>query len=52
MAIDAWLPVGFIAPDVERARLALQDGLDWQIYETQGGGRILFAKSQLAKSMV
>jgi cell division protease FtsH len=49
MAIDAWLPVGFIAPDGERARLALQDGLDWQIYETQGGGRILFAKSQLAK---
>jgi len=49
MAIDAWLPVGFIAPDGERVRLALQDGLDWQIYETQGGGRILFAKLQLAK---
>lgn len=49
MAIDAWFPVGFTAPDGERARLALQDGLDWQIYESQGGGRILIAKTQLAK---
>lgn len=48
MAIDAWLPVGFSTPDGERARLALHEGTDWQIYEAQGGGRILVAKSVLA----
>ena len=49
MAIDAWFPVGFTVPDGETIRFALQDGLDWQIYESKGGGRILIAKARLVK---
>ncbi len=48
MPLDAWLPIGFCTPDGERARLALHEGADWQIYEAQGGGRILVTKSALA----
>lgn len=48
VALDAWLPVGFSTPDGEKARLALHEGADWQIYEAQGGGRILVTKSVLA----
>lgn len=48
VALDAWLPVGFSTPDGERARLALHEGTDWQIYEAQGGGRILVTKQLLA----
>lgn len=36
-------------PDGERVRLALQAGVDWQIYESQSGNRILVAKEGLAK---
>ncbi len=48
VALDAWLPVGFSTPDGERARLALHEGTDWQIYKAQGGGRILVTKPALA----
>ncbi len=47
MPLDAWLPVGFTTPDGEQARLALHEGVDWQIFEAQGGGRILVAKETL-----
>lgn len=43
------MPVGFTTPDGERVRLALQEGMDWQIYESQSGNRILVAKDSLAK---
>jgi len=49
MTIDAWLPVGFTVPDGETVRFAIQDGLDWQIYESKGGGRVLIAKARLVK---
>lgn len=49
MAIDAWLPVAFKIPDGEQIRIALQDGLEWQIYEARGGGRLLIVRLQLAK---
>lgn len=49
MALDSWMPVGFTTPDGERVRLALQEGMDWQIYESQSGNRILVAKDSLAK---
>lgn len=39
-------------PDGERARLALYEGGDWQIYEAQGGGRILVVTKQLATRWV
>jgi cell division protease FtsH len=48
MALNSWMPVGFSAPDGEKIRLALQEGVDWQIYESQSGGRILVAKEPLA----
>ena len=48
MALDAWLPVGFTIPDGERARVALHEGMDWQIYLSMGGGRILLAREPLA----
>ena len=47
MALDAWLPIGFKLPDGARARIALYEGADWQVYETQGGGRALVAHDEL-----
>lgn len=49
MALEPWLPVGFTLPDGAKARIALFEGTDWQIYETMGGGRALVAKSSLAQ---
>lgn len=48
MALDSWMPVGFSTPGGEKVRLALQEGLDWQIYESQAGNRILVAKESIA----
>ena len=48
MPLDSWLPVGFTTPDGERAKRALFEGADWQLYEVQGGGRILVFKESLA----
>lgn len=48
MPLDSWLPVGFNTPDGERTRRALFEGADWQLYEAQGGGRILVFKESLA----
>ena len=48
MALDSWMPVGFSTPDGEKVKLALQEGVDWQIYESQSGSRILVAKEGLA----
>ena len=52
MVLDAWLPGGFSTPDGERVRLALHEGVDWQIYEAQGGGRTLVTKSALAAQWI
>lgn len=49
MALDAWLPIGFKLPDGAKARVALFEGADWQILETQGGGRALVASEALAQ---
>ena len=44
MALDAWLPIGFKLPDGAKARVALFEGADWQILETQVvGGRSSYA---------
>ncbi len=48
MALDAWLPIGFNLPSGAKARIALFEGADWQIYETQGGGRALVVHDALA----
>ena len=47
MALDAWLPIGFKLPDGAKARVALYEGADWQVYETQGGGRALVVYDEL-----
>lgn len=49
MALDAWLPIGFQLPDGANVRAALFEGVDWQIYETMGGGRALVAQDTLAQ---
>jgi hypothetical protein len=49
MALDAWLPIGFKLPDGARVRAALFEGVDWQIYETMGGGRALVVLDALAQ---
>lgn len=49
MALDAWLPIGFKLPDGAEVRTALFEGVDWQIYETMGGGRALITQDTLAQ---
>lgn len=49
MALDAWLPIGFQLPDGARAFVALFEGSDWQILETQGGGRALVVRETLSQ---
>lgn len=49
MVLDAWLPIGFKLPDGAKARVALFEGADWQILETQGGGRALVVHDALAQ---
>lgn len=47
MALDVWLPIGFKLPDGAKVRTALFEGMDWQIYETMGGGRALVVLAAL-----
>ena len=49
MTVDAWLPIGFKLPDGARARVALFEGANWQVVETEGGGRALLARDDLAQ---
>lgn len=49
MPLDAWLPVGLALPDGARIRLVVHEGVDWQVFEAQGGGYALIAKVSLAK---
>ena len=43
MALDPWLPVGHELPDGPKARVALFEGVGWQILATDGPGRALMA---------
>jgi SpoVK/Ycf46/Vps4 family AAA+-type ATPase len=47
MALDAWLPIGLKLSDGAKVRVALFEGADWQVYETQGGGRALVVHDNL-----
>lgn len=49
MALDAWLPIGFKLPDGARTRVALLQGSNWQVIETDGGGRAVLARDELAQ---
>ena len=48
MIRDAWLPVGFVLPEGLRIQRILDDGVDWQIYQTTESGRALIVKETLA----
>lgn len=52
MAFDAWLPIGFKLPDGAKTRVALFEGLNWQILETPGGGRALIVQDDLAQRWI
>lgn len=52
MTLDAWLPVGHKLPDGAKFRIALFEGTGWQILETQGNGRALVARDELASRWV
>ena len=47
MALESWLPVGFILPDGANCRRALHEGADWQIIETEGQGTALVANQNI-----
>ena len=48
MPLDAWLPVGYKLPDGAKVRVAVFDGVNWQIYGTHADGRALVAQDELA----
>ena len=52
MALDSWMPIGLTLPDGEQVRIALQEGLNWQIYESKAGSRILVVKELLANRWI
>ena len=52
MALDTWLPVGYRLPDGAKARVAMFEGINWQIFETQGKGRALVAHDELARRWI
>ncbi|MFM6996406.1 MAG: ATP-binding protein [Limnohabitans sp.] len=48
MAIEAWLPIGFVLPDGANTRTALFEGGNWQIFATSVGGKALVVTPDLA----
>lgn len=52
MSLDVWLPIGHKLADGARTRLALFEGPGWQVVETDGGGRALLARAELADRWV
>ncbi|MBL0320392.1 MAG: ATP-binding protein [Alphaproteobacteria bacterium] len=49
MALDAWLPVNHEVENDIKLKGVLVQGIDWQIYSTQKGGRALLAKKSLVQ---
>ncbi|MFC1690455.1 ATP-binding protein [Pseudomonadota bacterium] len=47
MPIESWFPVGFKLPDGNKLRLAKQEGIDWQIFETLSTQNSLIATNVL-----
>lgn len=52
MAVDAWLPVGYKLPDGAKVRVAVFEGTNWQIFETQENGRALVAHDELTRRWI
>ncbi|MFZ3139125.1 ATP-binding protein [Polaromonas sp.] len=47
MALESWLPIGFILPDGGICRKPRHGAVDWQIVETGGGGTALVVAKSL-----
>lgn len=47
MAIDAWLPNGFLFPDGAKVGSAAFEGVGWQVYGTAGKGHALVVHQEL-----
>ncbi len=52
MLLDSWIPVGYTLPDGVKVRAALFGGANWQIYQSQVGGRSLVAQGELASRWI
>lgn len=52
MAVEHWLPIGFILPDGARCGRAVHGSTNWQIVQTAGGGSALIAKAEVAAKWV
>lgn len=52
MTIDPWLPIGFEFPEGEKAKSAILEGENWQIYEVTTGGKTLAAKAVLGEHWI
>lgn len=48
MAIDAWLPKGFVLPDGAKVGIAAFEGSDWQTFGTAGKGYALVVRKELS----
>lgn len=49
---ESWLPIGFALPDGMICSRAIHSDANWQIVETQGGGRALISREKLATAWV
>lgn len=49
MVHDTWLPIGFKLPDGAKTIIALFEGPNWQVIQTQGGGRALVVREALVR---
>ena len=52
MVRDAWLPIGFSLPDGSRTKTVVHEGTNWQIVSTDGNGRTLLAREELARRWI
>ena len=52
MALDAWLPVNHAVSQDVKLKSVVFEGVDWQIYGTQTGGRALIVREELAKRWI
>lgn len=52
MVDDPWLPVGYRIVDGVVCSVALSGASDWQLFETEDGGRALVAKEALARKWI
>ncbi len=52
MALDAWLPINYELPQNAKLKAVMLEGVNWQIYNTQDGGRALLATKELANRWI